>query len=175
MNKDSYNRLFIYYKPSLMNYACNFCYDTSDAEDLIQETYIKGLESLNMLSKDSSLRFFLTRILRNQHYNKLRRKHLNTKRAEGKRFIRIRTESPDNRFLPEETFIRKETKEIIQRAIKSLPSHLRSSLILHELGQKTYHCIAAGKRIPVGTVRSRIHRGKKKLRIMLKSLKTDEN
>jgi len=167
MNTTSFNRLFLLYKPGLYRYACSLCRNSLDAEDLVQETYLQARKSLEAVRRDDLIRSFLTSILRNLHHNRQRRTWMKTKTAEGKRFVLLTCEVPDTRYQPHSELMRKEQKEKVHRALGTLPDKLKEPLLLHQFGKKNYLSIAALKRIPVGTVRSRIHRGKKKLHSLL--------
>lgn len=162
-----YDLLFMQYKSFLYQYASRLCKDSSSPEDLLQDTYLQGRKSIQQLREVHLLRRYLKTVMRNINCNRLRRNWSRSRTTPGKRFHRLKGDIADNRFRPDTYLTRMETTRQIHAALSSLPEKLRVPLILYNFQNKSYPAIAAMQCIPVGTVRSRIARGKVKLRKIL--------
>jgi RNA polymerase sigma-70 factor (ECF subfamily) len=143
----------------------------SDAEDLVTETVIRGLENINSLNDRDRFVHWLIRILTNCFIS-------NCRKAENKISHESYTEDSNDDeapfslfdrlhqpFLlwwgnPEQEFLNNILNEDISAALDSLPDNYRTAVILSDLEGFTYDEIAASIGIPVGTVRSRLARGR---------------
>ena len=162
-----FDQLFIQYKPYLYKYACSLCRNSGEADDLLQETYIRARTAVVKLQEGTLLRQYLKTILRNINCNNLRKNWSKSRRLPGKRCIHLTIELADERYCPSGEFEKRETTRLIRTALDKLPEKLRKPLVLNNYYNKSYPAIAAMNRLPVGTVRSRIYRGKKKMFKML--------
>ena len=162
-----YDLLFLQYKSFLYKYACRLCKDNCSAEDLLQETYLHGRQSIRQLREENLFRRYLKSVMRHLNCNRLRLNWSRSRRRPGKRFHRIKGDIADNRFRPDLQLSRLETSRSVHAALDRLPDKLRTPLVLHNFRKMSYPAIASAQLIPVGTVRSRISRGKKKMRRIL--------
>jgi RNA polymerase sigma-70 factor (ECF subfamily) len=151
----------------------------ADAEDLVAETVARAWRGLDTLECEAAFRAWMFRILNNTFVSSLRRAD-----------ARPRTESLDaaggedgeaefslfeqmhQPFLlwfgnPEQEFVDKLLREDIERALASLPEHYRMVVILSDVEELSYAEIAQALGVPVGTVRSRLARGRGALQKML--------
>ncbi len=157
----------IEYLGALYRYALMLTRNTSDAEDLVQETYIRALEARQRLSENSNLKSWLHVILRNIWLNQMR------KRKTAPRFLEVDGEIggaddlPDNKPNSEENLIEREDAEKVQRAISQLSVEFREIIMLREFEDFSYQEIASVLSCPAGTVMSRLGRARAKLRSLL--------
>jgi RNA polymerase sigma factor (sigma-70 family) len=132
----------------------------NDAQDLVQEALIrvrKGLERY----EPGSLEGWLARIVTNVFLDEMRRR----KRRPADAF----PDDPD-RVLPTSPGADEVSRELsseIQAALAALPEEFRVPVVLCDVADQSYDQIAASLHVPVGTVRSRIHRGRRLLRAAL--------
>jgi RNA polymerase sigma-70 factor (ECF subfamily) len=154
--------------PNLYATALRFCRDAADAEDLVAESIAKAWGSLESLRDPNCFRGWIFRILTNTY--------MAGYRAEK---VRPRGESwPDEEaddfslfeklhqpFLlwwsnPERQFLDRMLSEDLERAVDALPDAFRSVVVLVELQGLSYAEVAEALHVPVGTVRSRLARGR---------------
>jgi RNA polymerase sigma-70 factor, ECF subfamily len=152
---------------SLYNFARWLAHDSNDAEDLIQETYLKALRSFGSFQPGTNFRAWIYQILRNNFLSsrsKLeRRMTVAIDSEEDGHELAVDTETPEtilmNRF----------SSQLVQRAIDDLPVHYREALLLCEVEEMSYREIAEILTIPIGTVMSRLARARKAVRKSLLS------
>jgi RNA polymerase sigma-70 factor, ECF subfamily len=152
---------------ALYNFARWLAHDSNDAEDLVQETYLKALRSFASFQSGTNFRAWIFRILRNNFLSsrsKLeRRMTVAMDSEEDGPELAVDTETPEtilmNRF----------NSQLVQRAIDDLPVHYREALLLCEVEEMSYQEIAEILTIPIGTVMSRLARARKAVRESLLS------
>jgi RNA polymerase sigma-70 factor, ECF subfamily len=152
---------------ALYNFARWLAHDSNDAEDLVQETYLKALRSFASFQSGTNFRAWIFRILRNNFLSsrsKLeRRMTLAMDSEEDGPELAVDTGTPEtilmNRF----------NSQLMQRAIDDLPVHYREALLLCEVEEMSYQEIAEILTIPIGTVMSRLARARKAVRESLLS------
>ena len=142
---------------ALYGYAMTLTRDTTEAEDLVQETYLRAASAANRPGGDSNLKGWLFVIMRNAWLNQLR--HQNS----GPRFVDLETnEQPID--WPQETphviYLRKLEQEQVREAIESLPDAYREIVVLRDIEGFTYQEIAMVLNCPAGTVMSRLGRAR---------------
>jgi RNA polymerase sigma-70 factor (ECF subfamily) len=154
----------------LYNFARRMTNSSSDADDLVQETYLKAFRFWDKYEKGTNIRAWLFRILKNSYINRYRKE---TKEPETvdydqvKNFYNtVRHEATDPNDLQESVFENLLDDDVAD-AVGSLPEDFRTVVILCDIEGLTYEEIAEFVDCPLGTVRSRLHRGRKLLRSML--------
>ncbi len=154
----------------LYNFARRMTNSASDADDLVQETYLKAFRFWDKYEKGTNIRAWLFRILKNSYINRYRKE---TKEPETvdydqvKNFYNtVRHEATDSNDLRESVFGNLLDDDVTD-AVASLPEDFRTVVILCDIEGLTYEEIAEFVNCPLGTVRSRLHRGRKLLRSML--------
>lgn len=154
----------------LYNFARRMTNNASDADDLVQETYLKAFRFWDKYEKGTNIRAWLFRILKNSYINRYRKE---TKEPETldydyvKNFYNtVRHEGTDPNDLQESVFGNLLDDDVAE-AVASLPEDFRTVVILCDIEGLTYEEIAEFVDCPLGTVRSRLHRGRKLLRSML--------
>jgi len=158
---------------SLYGYAMTLTHSQSDAEDLVQETYLRAVRAFGQLAPNSNLRGWLFVIMRNAWLNQLRHER------SGPRFVNFEKEEDELGQLPDERvedpyaiYLRKLEREEIAAAIDSLPTLYREIIVLRDVEGFTYHEIATLLACPAGTVMSRLGRAREKLRRLLTGWQT---
>ncbi len=154
----------------LYNYALRMTGNTADADDLVQETYLKAFRFWDKYEKGTNIKAWLFRIMKNSYINRYRKESKEPDTVdydEVKNFYNtIKDDSIDTDDLGERMFGNLLSDEVA-KALESLPVYFRTVVILCEIEGLTYEEIADFVEIPIGTVRSRLHRGRKMLRIKL--------
>src|SRR5205085_253739 len=142
--------------PRLRRYARALTRDVVSADDLVQDCLTRALGKLHLWQEGSDLRAWLFTILHNQYVNRIRRAV-----REGATVALNETEPMLSRA-PQQTK-RLELRDL-ERAIAQLPEEQRSVILLVGLEGMRYEEVAAVLDVPVGTIRSRLSRGREALR-----------
>lgn len=142
------------------------------AEDLVQEACLRAFRFWDKYEKGTNCRAWLLRILRNTFINQYRRKAPETDRIDPTELDRYYNQLVDSATIPEqrdpsqELFANLVDDEIIE-AMEQLPEEFREVVILSDLQELSYKEIAEILDCPIGTVRSRLSRGRKMLQSLL--------
>lgn len=154
----------------LYNYAVRMTGSPDDAEDLVQETYLKAYRFWDKYEKGTNIRAWLFRIMRNSYINRYRKetKELETVDYEEIQnyYTSIRDNASDEHDLQQKMY-GAALSDNVARALASLPEDFRTTVILSDIEGCTYEEIAEFVDVPIGTVRSRLHRGRKLLQAKL--------
>ena len=152
---------------SLYNFARWLVHNSSDAEDLVQETYLKALRNFASFQSGTNFRAWMFRILKNTF--------LSSCSTLERRMTDAMVSEEDGRELavdmetPETILMNHSDSQRLQRAIDDLPLHYREALILCEVEEMSYQEIAEILSIPIGTVMSRLARARKMVRESLRT------
>ncbi len=152
---------------SLYRYALRLAGDTTLAEDLVQDTILKAFRSWSNYRPGTNARAWLFTILRNTLISQYRRRRHHAENVDISEvdgytvFDEVRAPDPDERF-----FAQLVDGEVIQ-AIDSLPGDYREVLMLSDVEELTYEEIADIVEVPIGTVKSRLHRARRLLQRLL--------
>ena len=144
----------------LYTYARWLTSDAQEAEDLVQETFLKGLRGFASFAPGTNFRAWMYRILRNTFLTSRSglRMQLSIDEDPG-RFEDLSVEST-----PESELLARHDVERLRAAIQDLPLPFREVLLLVDVEEMSYRDVAEALSIPVGTVTSRLLRARKKLR-----------
>ena len=149
--------------------------DREEASDLTQETFLRALKAITKFRGESGLKTWLFRIAINQSRNRFRwwksRKRDKTVSLDapvGESETPLGTTIPDNSTDPEEEILRKERAKILYDALSELSDIYRDVLLLCDIQGFSYQEISITLEINLGTVKSRIARGREELRKKLK-------
>jgi RNA polymerase sigma-70 factor (ECF subfamily) len=153
---------------ALYGYAMTLTRDSTRAEDLVQETYVRAARASNRPDSDANLKGWMFVIMRNAWLNQVR--HENA----GPLFVDLdSTESTGNaQDNPHVVYLRKLERKQVREAIESLPDAYREIVVLRDIEGFTYQEIATVLDCPAGTVMSRLGRARGRLRKMLSSWQT---
>jgi RNA polymerase sigma-70 factor, ECF subfamily len=137
-----------------------------EAEDLMQETYARAFRSWRSYTPGTNLRAWLLRILTNLNIDRGRRQQrapVTEHLEEGDYFLYNRLEeSAENR--DEDRVLERLSQDDIVAALSSVPHDFRDAIVLVDIGEFSYQEAAQILDIPVGTVMSRLHRGRRILK-----------
>ncbi|MEK7250377.1 MAG: sigma-70 family RNA polymerase sigma factor [Bacteroidota bacterium] len=154
----------------LYNYALRMTYNAADAEDLVQETFLKAFRFWDSYEKGTNIRAWLFRIMKNAYINRYRKEKKEPETVEYQEvenfYNNVRGSAAESSDLQEAVFSNLLEDEV-SRAIVELPDDFRTVVILCDIEELTYEEVAAFVDCPVGTIRSRLHRGRKLLRARL--------
>jgi RNA polymerase sigma-70 factor, ECF subfamily len=141
----------------LFRLAMWFERNRADAEDVVQDTLIQALKSFHRFEPGTNCRAWLTTILR--------RVVSNRRRARGRAFV---VSDPDDRIAETVPFVppvpQELTDELLLGALRRLPEGMQEIIVLCDLEELSYKEAAEALEVPIGTVMSRLHRGRARLR-----------
>jgi RNA polymerase sigma-70 factor (ECF subfamily) len=162
------------YAPQLFSAAMRMTRNRADAEDLVQETYLKGFRSFHTFTEGTNLRAWLFRILTNTYINRYRAKQRRPDETDladvEDLYLYRRLGTLDNSSLgrsAEESLMEMLPDDEVKAALENLPDNFRLPVMLADVEGFSYKEIAAMLEIPIGTVMSRLHRGRKAMQKML--------
>jgi RNA polymerase sigma-70 factor (ECF subfamily) len=158
---------FAEYLDGLYGYAMVLSRNAAEAEDLVQETCLRALRSIDGLRADGSAKSWLFTILRNIWLNQLRHRRTAPAVVELDADGSAPNEPADPAQDPHSDYVSKLERERVRTAIEQLPVEFREIIIVREYEELSYEEIAAVLDCPLGTVRSRLARARSRLREML--------
>ncbi len=147
---------------SLYNFARWLVHNQNDAEDLVQETYLKAFRGFESFQPGTNFRAWMYRILRNTF--------LSSRSTVERRMTVAMDEEKDSRALPttfstpESLLIDRSDNAEVQNAIEQLPVIFREVILLRDVEDASYREVAEILSIPIGTVMSRLARARKIVR-----------
>lgn len=161
------------HRESLLHLAKKLTGDYSSAEDLTQDTFLKAFRAFDRFDGDTRCRAWLKKIMLNTYINMYNRKQkvhfFNRDNGELSEFPgRHEEDYPQGYELNEETILRNFVCDEIRFSLLSLPPEYRETVILYDMLGYPYKEIADMLSLPIGTVKSRLFRGRKTLRKSLK-------
>lgn len=163
-----FERLFEDHGPRLVELAASILGARADAEDAVQEAFVKAYRARDRFRGDASPGSWLWRIVFNEALEQRRRKRLRGGRTEaGGAAVAVREEPPASGPGPDATASALERAEAVRRAIDALPEDQRTVVLLRELEGWTYREISERLELPLGTVESRVIRARERLRLVL--------
>jgi len=156
------------YAPQLYSAALRMTRNPADAEDLVQETFLKAYRSFGTFEEGSNLRAWLYRILTNTYINMYRarqRRPQETDLADLEDLYLYRRLGSIEAALAsrsaEDQLFDVFTDDEVKQALEDLPENFRLPVLLADVEDFSYKEIAEMLDIPIGTVMSRLHRGRK--------------
>jgi RNA polymerase sigma-70 factor, ECF subfamily len=154
------------HKDILFNFALRTTGDKDDAHDLLQETFMKAFRFWDKYEKGTNIRAWLLRIMKNSYINRYRKETREPGMVDyddvENFYDLIRDDSTDSNDLQKRMYSNMLSDEVIE-ALQSLPEDFRTVVILCDIEELTYDEISEFLNCPIGTVRSRLHRGRKML------------
>jgi RNA polymerase sigma-70 factor, ECF subfamily len=151
----------------LYGYALVLTQNRTDAEDLVQETYLRAIRAIGRLREDSNIKSWLFTILRNIWLNQLRQ------RRKAPEVVDIDADEGTANLVeeaaetPHDVYVGHLERRHVREAIQQLPEEAREVILLREWEELSYQEIATVLDCPVGTVMSRLARARSKLRDLL--------
>ncbi len=174
-DEEAFEFLMARYSPEIYGLLFRLTQNVEDALDLSQETFLNALRSIKHFRGDSSLKTWLYRIAINQSRNRFRwwkrRKRgetisLDSSNTEGALTLEERIASDDR--TPEENTLQEERTNALRTAVAELPRKFREAIVLRDVEGLSYEEISKALDTNIGTVKSRLARGREELRLKLK-------
>ena len=160
----AFDLLVLKYQARLISSAIKFVNDLQIAEDIVQEAFIKSFKSLESFREDSSFYTWIYRITVNTAKNYLvSKKRKDELLQSDMNEEAIHLNEPINHETPEEELKSQQLKELILHTLNGLGEDTKTALTLREFEGLSYEQISKIVNCPVGTVRSRIFRGREVL------------
>jgi RNA polymerase sigma-70 factor, ECF subfamily len=144
---------------SLYATACRLTRNAADAEDLVQETYLRAFRAFGSYEPDTNIRGWLYTILHRTRTDQLR------KAGRSPQTVELPDEGP---LVTASQDALAGGQEEIARALDCLPEVFRTAIVLRDVQDFTYAEMASILAVPIGTVMSRIHRGRALMRRALR-------
>lgn len=152
---------------AVYNFALRLTTDPNDAEDLVQDTIVKAYRFFSSYEKGTNAKAWLFRILKNSYINNYRKKSKQPNQVDYDEvatfYETIRAERTDTSDLEDRMF-RDLIDDDISNALEELPEDFRTVVLLCDVEGFTYEEIANMLDVPIGTIRSRLHRGRNLLK-----------
>lgn len=171
-DEDDFAAAVLGYSPNLLRVAGRLAHNHAETDDLVQETLLKALRARSQFASGTNLKAWLLTILRTTFINRYRlasRERQMLARSDvsllAESWIGESTLS-DSRG-PEGSALRQTLESEIGSALESIPEHFRTAVILTDVEQLSYREVADRVGCPIGTVMSRVHRGRRLLKARL--------
>ncbi len=166
-----FEKEFLPHVEALKTFAYYLTYNDNDANDLVQETYMKAFRFAEKFDKGTNAKAWLFRILKNAYINDYRKKSKQPDRVDFEDVINYHKSDDvtDNKYLNlKEESIEEMMGDEITKAINSLPPEFRTVILLADIEDFSYKEISKIIGVPIGTVRSRLFRARNTLKDLLK-------
>jgi RNA polymerase sigma-70 factor (ECF subfamily) len=162
LRSGSFEQLAMPHFDRLFNFACWLTHDRQEAEDLVQETYVKALKGFPSFQPGTNFRAWIYKILRNAFLTS--RTGLRVTATVPIDLEGDEENLPKVQETPESILLQRSDRELVQQALEQLPIAHREVLLLCEVEEMSYQEISATLSIPMGTVMSRLSRARRALR-----------
>ncbi len=175
INKADKDRIFeeefLPHIDSLYNFAYHLTYADADANDLVQETFLKGYRFIGSYEKGTNAKAWLFKILKNAFINEYRKKSKRPTQVDYEEIVSYH-DTDDTSYVGVSDLrldiFQGMLGDEITKALNSLPVDFKTVILLCDIEDFTYEEIAKIIDIPIGTVRSRLHRARNMLKEKLK-------
>lgn len=161
-NRQAFQTLALRHKDRLYSLAARLLGDRGEVEDITQETFLRAYQNIEEFRGDARFTTWLYRICYNLCLSCLERKK--NQSLEGV----VPEELPDLGAQLSDQLIANERRDIVKRALSRMTPEFREVIVLYYTGQLPYEEVATLLELPVGTVRSRLHRGRAELKELLR-------
>jgi RNA polymerase sigma-70 factor (ECF subfamily) len=156
----------------LFTYAMALTRNSFEAEDLVQETYVRAMEAMGRLREHSNVKAWLYTILRNIRLNQVRQRRFRPKLVGLDTYENAADLVIDSAKDPHALYVNKLEKQQVRVALHQLSEEHREIIVLREDADLSYQEIATLLNCPLGTVMSRLARARSKLGTLLSTTQT---
>ncbi|WP_042357741.1 RNA polymerase sigma factor SigW [Bacillus rubiinfantis] len=170
-DQDAFGEIVEIYKNSVYQLCFRMLGNRHEAEDIAQETFLRAYVNIRSFNQELKFSTWLFRIATNLCIDRLRKKkpdyYLDAEVA-GSEGLTMYSQIPANTPLPEKELEGLELQEVVQKEILKLPEKYRSAIVLKYIEDLSLNEISEILDLPLGTVKTRIHRGREALRKQLR-------
>jgi RNA polymerase sigma factor (sigma-70 family) len=168
-----FNGEFMPHIDAMYNFAYRLTNDEDDANDLVQDTYLKAFRFINSFQEGTNAKAWLFRILKNSFINDYRKKSKEPTKVDYQEVETVYNSVEDAEYESTTDLRLEAVQDLIgdevAMALNGLPVDFRTVIILCDIEGFTYEEMAKILDIPIGTVRSRLHRARNLLKEKLRS------
>ena len=165
-DQDAFERLLSAQEGRMYAVALRMCGNREDAQDCVQEAMIRIYRAISSFKGQSSFATWVYRITMNSCLDELRRRKTRTSTSLDA-MLENGFAPSDEDDTPERHSLQAEQKRMLERAIADLPEDMRAAIVLRDIQGCSYDEIAQALDTNVGTIKSRISRGRERLRGVL--------
>lgn len=162
------------YREPLSHYLFRFVADPRECEDLLQETFLRVYRnrlSYRRIARFSTWLYTIAGNLARSEYRKRKRRRMSSLQSLNRNDEEYEVEIPDDQELPDQHANEVLQTDYILGALDQIPEEFREVVVLRDVQQLAYEEIADITGLPMGTVKSRINRGRAKLQLLLTGLR----
>ncbi|HEX5754126.1 MAG TPA: sigma-70 family RNA polymerase sigma factor [Archangium sp.] len=152
--------------PQVRRFARAFASSDADVDDLAQEALVKVYKSLRSYRSQSAFKTWLYSVVRNAFFDALRGR-AGRERSLEEPLAADHAQAPSTADTADERLLREEERQRLWRALRALPPEFRTAVVLFDVEGHTYEEVAAIEAVPIGTIKSRLSRGRALLRTLL--------
>ena len=167
-----FEKEFLPHIDSMYNFAYRITFDEDDAKDLVQETYLKAFRFIDSFQEGTNAKAWLFRILKNSFINDFRKKSKEPAKVDYQEVETFYNSDEVDETITSDLRVEAVQEMIgdeVSNALNALAVDFRTVIILCDLEGFTYEEMAKILDIPIGTVRSRLHRARNLLKEKLRS------
>jgi len=168
---EMFEQEFLPHIHSIYNFAYRITFDEDDAKDLVQETYFKSFRFIDSFEKGTNAKAWLFRILKNSFINEFRKKNKEPVKIDYQEVEAFYNSDEVNHMITSNLqveAIREMIGDEVSIALNSLEVDFRTVIILCDIEGFSYEEMALILDVPIGTIRSRLHRARNLLREKLR-------
>src|SRR5579872_877783 len=172
-DQQAWDQIVKTYWRKVFNVAYKFVGKHDEAEDLAQDIFLKIFKSLNTFDRRANFQTWLISISRNlciDHYRSVRKERETIDRDVDANELSPRSHDPG----PVAALEQQDRVQLLKQAMGALPETLRTAVLMRDIQELSYQEIADKLRLPEGTVKSRINRGRTELARQIRKLRGDE-
>ena len=177
-HKNDFQKIVKKYKRIVSSVVRRTIRNPIEAEDLVQESFIKAYNAIESYNQIYNFSSWLMRIATNHCIDYLRKKKMETISLSGRTVSddeEYELDFPDDNILPDDELINTETLNVINKSINELPENYKNIIILRYIDELDYSEISKILNIPLGTVKATIFRSRKLLQAILRKNRVYNN
>lgn len=173
-NVRAFELLMASHLSQVRRFARAFAHSEADADDLAQEALVKVYKSLRSFRFQASFKTWLYSVVRHVFIDNTRGR-VGMARSREEALPEEHAQLPSPGDTPDESLARSEERQRMWRALRELPTDFRTPVVLFDVEGHTYEEVAAIEGVPIGTVKSRLSRGRALLRALLEDERTADS